>query len=288
MASPQYLRVLIAALLLFIAGCSSSSTSTSTDAGPATSTEPAGTAAPPAEGAPKIDINAVRETARTAMFVPAPSEFQAALKASGADIDIRKLVVDEKRDLTGKSSAIVALETGVRLANVLLTASASEKDVVLARMAAAREGLVALGASEAVMTETDKVINDFKSGAISGKEVTPALDVLARNIQEQLKGSSDPNTATLVQAGGWLQGAHLLSSSLAGAADVGEAPTLLRQPTVLAYFMTFLESAGGSDPAVASVLVEMGKLKDLAGSETLGAEQMTQVAAVTGTILKAF
>ena len=86
------------------------------DSAAAGDSEPEGSAAVDASAsdAPsKIDIEATRETARTAMFIPAPSEFQAALNASDVQIDIRKLMVDSDRDLSGKSRSIVALETGV-------------------------------------------------------------------------------------------------------------------------------------------------------------------------------
>ncbi len=70
-----------------------------------------------AEVPTKIDISAVKAEGRIAMFVPAPTEFQAALQASNIKIDIRKLVKDSGRSLEGKNRSIIALETGVRLSN---------------------------------------------------------------------------------------------------------------------------------------------------------------------------
>jgi len=222
------------------------------------------------------------------MFVPAPSEFQAALKATKVDIDIRKGVADSNRDLAGKGSAVVALETGVRLANVLLTADSGEKDAVLARMKAAREGLAALKAGDTILSETDRVIADYEAGTISGAEATPALDVLAGRIQAQLASSSDKNTATLVQAGGWLQGAHLLSTALAESNQAGDAAALLHQPTVVVYFTDFLRKAGEGDAAVAGVLGSMEELGTLAAKPDLAVEDMKRASELTGTILKAF
>ena len=288
MVSPKHLRVLLPAFLLFVAACSSDSSSSSSE--PAPEPKDPASAEPQFEPDPamKIEVDALRETARTAMFVPAPSEFQAALKATKVELDIRKGVADSTRDLTGKSTAIVALETGVRLANVLLTADTGDKAAVLGRMKAARQGLMALKAGDAVLSETDSVIADFEAGTISGAEATPALDVLAGRIQAQLASSSDQTTAILVQAGGWLQGAHLLSTALADANQGGDAAALLRQPTVVAYFTDFLRKAGEGDAAVSSVLGPMGELEALAGKPDLGAADMKTAAELTGSILKAF
>jgi len=283
MISPKHLRLLLPAFLLLFAACSGDSSAPSSAPEPAP--EPASSED---RGATKIDIGAVRDTARMAMFVPAPSEFQSALKATGFSIDLRAGVVDAPRDLAGKSTAIVALETGVRLANVLLTADSAETKVVLRRMKAARAGLAALKASAEVLSETDQLIADVEAGTISSAEATPALDVLAGRIQDQLSSSTDQTTATLVQAGGWVQGAYLLSTALSQAKQAGDAAALLHQPTVVAHFTAFLRKAGVGDPAVEAVLGPMEELGKLSAKSELSVDDMTRASELTSTILKAF
>lgn len=283
MISPKHLRLLLPAFLLLFAACSGDSSAPSSAPEPAP--EPASSED---QGATKIDISAVRDTARMAMFVPAPSEFQSALRATGFAIDLRAGVVDAPRDLAGKSTAIVALETGVRLANVLLTADSAETKVVLERMKSARAGLAALKASPEVLSETDKLIADIEAGTISSAEATPALDVLAGRIQEQLSSSADQTTATLVQAGGWVQGAYLLSTALAQAKQAGDAAALLHQPTVVAHFAAFLRKAGSGDPAVQAVLGPMEELGKLSAKAELSVDDMTRASELTSAILKAF
>ena len=295
---PSWRMAAVALALLLLAGCSGDSDSDTTpDATPEPvedTTEDSGvTGAPGGDAAmsdapSKIDIDAIRDTARTAMFVPAPTEFQAALKASDVDIDIRKLLKDSDRTLEGKSRPVIALETGVRMADVLLTAQDGDKATVVARMKSAKAGLVALNIPAETMAEVDRIIADFEAGTIGAPELVPALDVIAEQLQDDLNKSNDPNTATLVQAGGWVQGAHLLSSSLAEAGKGGDAAALLHQPTVLAYFKEFLNQAGAGDPAVDAVLAEMDALEALASKPALTAEDLTAIATHTGTILSKF
>lgn len=284
---------LAAALMtLPLAGCGSdegTDTGSGDEGGGDLGGDQGGTEADGAAEAPqKIDIEAVRDTARTAMFVPAPTEFQAALAATKVDVDIRRLLKDSERTLEGKSRSIIALEAGVRLSNVLMTAADGDKAQTLTRMRSAREALGALQLPTSLLEEADKVIGDFEKGSISSAELVPALDVLNERIQDDLHSGNDANTATLVQAGGWLQGAHLLSSALAEAGTGGDAAALLRQPTVLAYFKDFLNQSGAGDPRIDAVLAEMTLLEALAAKPELGAADMSAVATHTGNILAQF
>jgi hypothetical protein len=236
----------------------------------------------------KPDLTAARETARMAMFVPAPSEFQAALRASKVDLDITKLLKEEPRSLDGKSRSIIALEAGVRMSNVLMTAAAGDQAATLTRLRAAREALGALRVPADVLTEADKIIGDFEKGSIVAAELVPALDLLNEKLQDDLAASNDSTVATLVQAGGWLQGAHLLSQTLAEAGVGGDAAALLHQPSVLAHFMDFLNRTGAGDPAIDAVLAEMTLLAVIASKDSLGASDMGGIATHTGNILAKF
>ena len=238
--------------------------------------------------AEKLDVTAVRDTARTAMFVPAPSEFQAALTATKVDINLTAGLVAEPRPLEGKSGSIIALEAGVRMSTMLMTAADGDKAATLTRMRSAREGLLALNVPGDVLSEADKIIGDFDKGSIAAAELVPALDLLNEKLQDDLADSGDSTKATLVQAGGWLQGAHLLSTALAEKNLGGDAAGLVHQPSVLAYFTDFLNKSGAGDPAVDAVLAEMTLLQAIADKDALEASDMAAVATHTGNILAKF
>ncbi len=282
-------------------GCSSTEDSASAPAEPAAGAEgvaaeaPASPASPVAAGAEappsKIDMEAVRNEARTAMFVPAPTEFQAALKAGKVEIDLKSLVTDEDRSLDGKQRTIIALETGVRLSNLLMSVQEGEKATLLNRMKRARAALVALQAPQSLVAEIDKVLGSFGSGDTKVKELGPSLDLLAEKVREELRENADANVATLVEAGGWVQGAHLLSTAIGNAGLAGDSAALLRQPTVLAHFLNFLKDsdpARAGDPDVVAVIKEMEAMQVLASKPELANEDVRQVAVHTGNILARF
>jgi hypothetical protein len=283
------------AFALLLAACGSSDKNAAGDGGEAPPDPSQGEAAVP-EGElqdvpEKIDIAAARTTARTAMFVPAPTEFQAAVKTASASLDLAALVADTDRTLEGMGSYPLALETGVRVTNVLMTAGTGDTAVVIDRMTKAKQALSALKAPGDLVVEIDKVIAQVKNGSIGKSELPAALDVLAERIQDDLDKTTDPNVATLVRAGGWLQGAYLLSKAVGDAGLTGDASRLLHQPTLLRYFLDFLKESDpgrAGDPLVTVVIQEMEKMEVLATKDELSTEDVQAIHGHTAAILLAF
>jgi len=239
----------------------------------------------------KIDIVKARNEGRVAMFVPAPTEFQAALQASNVEIDIRKLVTGEGRPLEGKNRSIIALETGVRLSNLLLSVQAKNKSEVLHRIQLARDGVEALGLPVEVLEGIDSTAKEYETGGLTDAELGPVLDILAKGIRDDLRDQADPTLATLVEAGGWVQGVYLLSTALGEKGLSGDAASLLHQPTVLDYFTKFIkESDAGraGDPDVISVIAELEKMQVIAAKTILTTDDVKAIAAHTAAILSWF
>jgi len=283
------------AILSLLAGCKSGDNAAEGTADPGAGDAGMGDAGADAAAShdvpTKIDISAVKDEGRVAMFVPAPTEFQAALQASNVQIDIRKMVKGEGRSLEGKNRSIIALETGVRLSNLLLSVQAKDKAEVIRRIKLARAGVEALGLPKEVLAGIDDTTKEYQSGALTDLELGPVLDILAKGIRDDLGDQADPSLATLVEAGGWVQGVYLLSTALGEGGMTGDAAGLLHQPTVLDHFTKFIkESDAGraGDPDVLSVVAELEKMQSIAKKETLTSDDVKAVAAHTAAILAWF
>ena len=284
----------LASLLLLSAGCGGGSTG---DGGAPPPTDPPGGDAGGAEGpAPvadagsKIDFQAAVSRGKTAMFVPAPSEFQAALSAANVGVDLAA-GVGALGNLEGKSKPVVALETGRRIASVLMSSKGAEKAVVSAQMNAARDGLAALGAPNDLLADVDKVVGDYAAGTISNEELAPSMDLLNQRVQTALDSGAGEEIATLVQAGGWVQGVHLLSTALANAGQAGDAAALLHQPSVLSHFTEFIKgssAAKAQDADVLAVIAELEAMSGIANKAELSVDDLKAVSTHTGNILARF
>jgi hypothetical protein len=239
----------------------------------------------------KVDFKAVTNEGRTAMFVPAPTEFEAVLKANAPGADLKSMVPSGTRSLEGLSRPLIALETGTRITAALLTADPTDKAALVVRTKAAREGLVALQAGEGALKEVDAFLADLESGRLTGAELTPALDVLSERIHDALATNADAETATLVQAGGWVQGAHLLAQALGRGEITPDAAALFSQGSLVHHFEFFLKASDAGragDPRVATVIEKIGELRWIAGQDPITAEHVKQIERLTGEIIGAF
>ncbi len=249
-------------------------------------------AADPSQPVPeKIDFEASVNTGRTAMFVPAPTEFEAVLAANAPGAKLGAALQTGPVTLTGMSKPLLALETGTRINNALVTAKDGDRSGLAKRIGHAKEGLIALQAAPAVLAEVDSFVVDLNSGALSDTELVPALDVLAESIQDGLIEGRDNNTSTLVQAGGWVQGAHLLAKALEGREITPDAGALFHQSSLVNHFIVFLQLSGpgrSGDPQVLKVIAQMEELREIAGQDPINGEQVARIASLTGEIMVAF
>jgi hypothetical protein len=116
------------------------------------------------------------------------------------------------------------------------------------------------------------------------------MDILARDIQADLEKNGGADIATLVRAGGWVEGVHLLSGALAGNFNA-DAAALLNQPSVLMHFLSFLRDstpAKTGDDSVTKVIAEMEKMAAIAGKDALSVEDVTALNDHTKAILATF
>ncbi len=239
----------------------------------------------------KIDFEASVNTGRTAMFVPAPTEFEAVLAANAPGAKLAAALHTGPVTLTGMSKPLLALETGTRINNALVTAQDGDRAGLEKRIGYAKEGLIALQAAPAVLAQVDSFVSDLQSGALSDSELVPALDVLAESIQDGLIEGRNNNTSTLVQAGGWVQGAHLLAKALEGREVTPDAGALFHQSSLVNHFIVFLQLSGpgrSGDPQVLKVIGQMEELREIAGQDPISGEQVARIAALTGEIMLAF
>jgi hypothetical protein len=280
----------LATLLLLASACGGEKSSDPTPAPEPEAAEAPADEAPAADAGTKIDFAAASSRGKTAMFVPAPSEFQIALTSAQVNAPLGGRL-GKTSSLDGKSQPVIALETGRRIANVLLASKDGSKEDVSARMTAARDGLAALGAGDDVLGETDKLIADYASGTIGNDELPPAMDLLNQKVQKALSSGAGDEISTLVQAGGWVQGVHLLSSVLAEGDGSGDGPALVHQPSVLAHFTTFIKqssAAKAGDADVKVVIAELDAMSEIAKKDSLSTEDLKAVATHTGNIIARF
>lgn len=272
----------LAALLL--AGCD--------DSGPP-STEPADNNMKTGSEAtktpePTIDVATLQAQAEQVALVPSPAEMEASLRHAGVDKALAEKVADRNIAMTVDNKDQLAVRTGVVLADLVLTVKESPKETMLKRLDRLAEGLEKLGAGSDVQKEIASYKDQITNDAITRDDLVKEFDELSQVMVPELEYEAGEWIVPLIQAGSWLEGAHLVSGTLVEAGNFTPADNLLRQPAVVDYFIEYVNHEGADkapDEVVSKLKETLGTLKTVASKPTLAAADVQTVHDATGAVL---
>jgi len=220
-------------------------------------------------------------------LVPSPGELQSAMTAAGIKGSLATLVPERDLDMGSTSKDDIAIRTGVILADMLFTLETATKEETIARLQQMQEGLKVLDAGDDIPAEMDILIKDIQNDQLQGKKLMSELTLLHAAAIPELDYEAHW-TLPMLQAGAWLEGAHLISSALAdGGNDAGLA--LLRQPEVVDYFLRFVEAEGEgrADSKVLDTLkATLTKLKEICSRESMTVDDIKAIHDSTGVVLE--
>ncbi|MDP2316037.1 MAG: hypothetical protein Q8P41_24280 [Pseudomonadota bacterium] len=273
-------------LVLALSGCSGE---TAPETPPAT---PEGVGGPPdttpAPPPPTIAIADLQAQAENIALVPSPAEMQRALEKAGIASGIDKLVKERDFKMDVENKDIVAVRTGVLLADALLTVKDAPNEQLVARLEKVKIGMNALGAGPDIAATIDELNNKIKNEVASRDELLRELDELHGAILPEIKFEAGERAIPLIQAGSWLEGSNLVSEAILTAGKPEAANSLLRQPQIAGYFLKYVQ-VQGADKAPAEVLGQLEttlkKLQEIASKPVLTAEDVTEVKAQTTAVL---
>ena len=228
----------------------------------------------------------MRAAASKEHLAPNPRELQSAMTKAGISASLASLVPDREMDMTNENKDHVAVRTGVVLADLLLTVSEAEKADIVSRFKQIRSGLTVLKAGEDLPREIDDLIERIEADALSGSSLVMELDHLRAAVIPEIGYEADW-TLPMLQAGAWLEGAHLISQALGdepNEAGVG----LLKQPEVVSYFLEYVtqEGEGRAESAVLDTLkATLEKIKTICDQEAMSSEDISAIHESTGVVL---
>jgi hypothetical protein len=272
----------LASLALVLAACEGEK-----PAAPTPTPEP--TPAPPAASPEKtFDKATLAAAAEQVALVPSPAEMQRSLEKAGVNKALATMV--QERDIVVKveNKDQVAVRTGVILADLLLTVKTAPKERLTARLDRLAEGLNLLGAG----TDVQATISDMKlriqNDAVSRDDLLKEMDELSGAMVPELEYEAGEWVVPLIQAGSWLEGAHLVSGALKEVNRADAADNLLKQPAVVDYFIKYVDREGANkapDEVVNKLRESLNTLKSVVAKPTLTAEDVDTIHSATGAVL---
>lgn len=249
----------------------------------------------PTEEAPvaktfKLDPAALAKAAEEIALVPSPAEMQKALSNAGLQAKLSEMVASDKditMDVENKDQ--LAVRTGVVLADLVLTVKTAPKELLLSRLAKLKVGFEKLGAGSDIQATIDEMSTQINNDAINRDDLLKEIDELSGVMVPELEYEAGEWVVPLIQAGSWLEGAHLVSNAIKTESKFDSANTLLKQPAVVDYFLKYVQREGrekADDQVVAQLESTLLKLKEVADSENISEEGVNTIFTSTSDVLK--
>ena len=278
---------LLLPLTLSLSACGTEKTPATPTEKPAEGKEPPNTAATPAK-APTLTPEDLKKSAQNIALVPSPAEMQRALEKAGISGGLSKLVPDRKLKLDIANLDIVAVRTGVILADTLLTVKDAPNDVLIARMNMVKEGMLALKSGDDIKLTIEDIVARIQNNGVSRDDLVKELDELHGAVIPEIKYEAGEQIVPLLQAGSWLAGSNLVASAIISNNKPEAGGDLLRQPAVVDYFMKYVKVEGTSR-APADVLKQLEAalttLGELSRQRALTLDDVKKVKEVTDNVL---
>jgi len=256
---------------------------------PAKPTEPV--QPPPVEtpaAPPELAIADLEANAQNVTLVPSPAEMQKAMEKAGIADGLSKLVQDRQLKMDVENKDVVAVRTGVVLADCLLTVKDSPKEKLVERLGIVKAGMQNLGAGTDIQATIDDLTARITNDGISRDDLVKELDEMHGAIIPEIKFEAGERAVPLIQAGSWLEGSNLVSAAILAANKPDAGTQLLRQPQVVDYFLKYVQTEG-ADKAPDAVLKQLegtlNKLKEIAAKPSLSGDDVKEVKAQTDSVL---
>ncbi len=251
-------------------------------------TPPARSAAEAPAPEVKFDKASLAAAAENITLVPSPAEMQKALSNAGLTSELAALVSGEDIDVNVDDLDQIAVRTGVVLAEVVLTVKESPKERLVARLGVLKQGFIKLGAGSDLPSTIDEIIARVQNDAVSRDDLLIEVDELSGVMVPELETEAGDWVVPLIQAGSWLEGAHLVSGAIQQESKFDAAGPLLRQPEVVDYFLSYVQREGrekAPDEVVKQLESTLLKLKEIASKDTLSADDVQEIYSATGAVL---
>ena len=236
----------------------------------------------------KFDAATLKAEALKVALVPSPAEMQKALSNAGLESELSALV--KKRDISVEveNKDQVAVRTGVILADLVLTVKEATNEEQLQRLARIKQGFALLGAGDDVAATVDDLVGKIKSGSGSKEDLLKEFDELSGVLVPELKYEAGEWVVPLIQAGSWLEGAHLVAGAVKAEGKFEEAGKLLKQPHVVQYFIDYVQREGkekAPDQVISKLSETLTTLKETTSKAVIEEEDVNTIHSATAAVL---
>jgi hypothetical protein len=252
-------------------------------------TAPSPEAQVPAAPPEQLKLDELKAAAQNITLVPSPMEMQKALEQAGVQAQLEKAVQRRTMKMDVTDTDVIAVRTGVVLADALLTVKTAPPDQLVERLKLVKDGMQKLRAGNDIQTTIDELIGSVQNvGSGSRDKLVQDLDEMHGAIIPELEYEAGPQVVPLIQAGSWLEGSNLLAGAILDAKKPEVGNDMLRQPLIADYFLKYVQLEGRAkapDEVVKQLNATLLKLKEISSKPSLVEADVKEIKAQTDTVL---
>ena len=221
--------------------------------------------------------------------VPSPIKMQEKLSKAGINGKLSELVTAGrglKMDSSNKDE--IAIRIGVILADLVLTVQNSPKDQMNQRLNSLKAGFKKIGAGTDIQSTIDEMISTVGEEKLDRKALLGEMDELAQVMVPELEYEAGEWVVPLIQAGTWLEGAHLVAAVVKKEGKIEEGAKILKQPGAIKYFLRYVQREGNTrapKSISASLETTLKELHTLSKKSTMTQADVEKVHSTTGMLL---
>ena len=243
--------------------------------------------APPAKST--INITAEAEKIEQQALTPSPLETRKAAEKEGLTTEFSSLIQKRSFDFPTEDTDLIALRTGIVLADTVLQIKELEKTDLLKNLQTIEENMRLIGAGEGLVFTLKELNTKVTNDALTRNELLFELDeIVAYSRPNEGFGKND-TTGPLLQAGSWLTSVNLLSQAMIKEGKTDTANSLFRHEKVAEYFLSYVRVEGKEKVPVGimnTLKVTLESMIEIAKKETISKEDVEKVSQETTVLLE--
>ena len=237
----------------------------------------------------EINIAAEAEKIEQEALTPSPLETRKAAEKEGLTTEFSSLIQKRSFDFPTEDTDLIALRTGIILADTVLQIKELEKADLLKNLKTIEENMKLIGAGEGLVFTLTELNTKVTNDALTRDELLFELDeIVAYSRPNEGFGKND-TTGPLLQAGSWLTSINLLSQAMITEGKTDTANSLFRHEKVAEYFLSYVRVEGKEKVPVGimnTLKVTLESMIEISKKEKISKEDVEKVSQETTVLLE--
>ena len=222
-------------------------------------------------------------------LTPSPLETRKAAEKEGLTTEFASLIQKRSFDFPTEDTDLIALRTGIVLADTVLQIKELEKSALLKNLSTIEENMKLIGAGEGLVFTLKELNTKVTNDAFTRDELLFELDEIVAYSRPNEGFGKDDTTGPLLQAGSWLTSINLLAQAMIKEGKTETADSLFRHEKVAEYFLSYIRVEGKEKVPVGimnTLKTTLESMIEISKKEKITKEDVEKVAQDTTVLLE--